>query len=129
MVNRNKSEQQVVAEAETRSVLLSSSRSFCSNNNTSYLTTLIDYISNSLMKTIQISKFKATCLKLVKETGESLCLTLRGKPMAAISPVSVSGENETILETLKRLQPLLAEEDQELDLKDLRRNCRDVPKL
>jgi prevent-host-death family protein len=84
------------------------------------------------MKTIQISKFKATCLKLVKEvqeSGESLCLTLRGKPMAVISPAPDTGEKETIAATLKRLQPMLVVEEEELDLDALRRTSREIPKL
>ncbi len=42
------------------------------------------------MKTIAISEFKATCiaeLKALSASGETLEITLRGKPIARVSPV------------------------------------------
>ena len=41
------------------------------------------------METIAISKFKATCLKLlerVKNTGEPLLITKKGSPIALVTP-------------------------------------------
>lgn len=41
------------------------------------------------METISISKFKATCLELlerVRQTGEPLLVTKRGKPIAEVIP-------------------------------------------
>jgi prevent-host-death family protein len=42
------------------------------------------------MQTIQISEFKAKCLRIldrVARTGESLLITKRGKPIARVLPV------------------------------------------
>jgi antitoxin (DNA-binding transcriptional repressor) of toxin-antitoxin stability system len=71
------------------------------------------------VKTLQVSKFKARCLGLLKEirdTGEPLMLTLRGKTLAIIQPPSASEapERETVSETLRRLRPLLLAEDGDL---------------
>ena len=41
------------------------------------------------MKTLQVSKFKEGCLRLLKEvrsTGDPLAVTLRGKTLAIIQP-------------------------------------------
>ncbi len=46
------------------------------------------------MKTMIISEFKAKCiaaLKAVEQSGESLTVTCRGKPIAEIEPVSRRG--------------------------------------
>ena len=43
------------------------------------------------MKTISVSEFKATCLKLfetLESTGESFEITKRGRKIAVISPVA-----------------------------------------
>jgi prevent-host-death family protein len=45
------------------------------------------------MKEIQVSKFKAQCLRLLDEvnrTGESLTITRNGKPLAVINPITVT---------------------------------------
>ncbi len=45
------------------------------------------------MKEIQVSKFKAQCLRLLEEvnqTGESLTITRKGQPLAVINPVTVT---------------------------------------
>lgn len=73
------------------------------------------------MRTLQASKFKARCLGLLKEirdTGEPLAVTLRGKTLAVIQPPGARdpGKGETISETLRRLRPLLIVEDTDLDI-------------
>ena len=43
------------------------------------------------MKTIQISKFKAQCLRLLDEvnrTGEGLTITRNGQPLVVINPIT-----------------------------------------
>jgi len=73
------------------------------------------------MKTLQVSKFKARCLGLLKEirdTGEPLALTLRGETLAIVQPPG-SGDpqrRETVTETLQRLRPLLLAEKAEFEL-------------
>jgi prevent-host-death family protein len=45
------------------------------------------------MKEIQVSKFKAQCLRLLDEvnrTGESLTITRNGQPLAVINPVTLT---------------------------------------
>jgi prevent-host-death family protein len=42
------------------------------------------------MRTIPASRFKATCLRLldeVAETGETIVVTKRGKPVAKVEPI------------------------------------------
>ena len=42
-----------------------------------------------MLETIPISKFKATCLRLldnVKKTGNSIIVTRKGEPIALVSP-------------------------------------------
>lgn len=73
------------------------------------------------MKTLQVSKFKARCLGLLKEvrdTGEPVTLTLRGQTLAVIQPPGTTDpqRRESVAETLARLQPLLFAEDGEIDL-------------
>ena len=49
-----------------------------------------DHSINVAMEKIAVSKFKATCLAVIERvnrTGESICVTKFGKPMAEISPV------------------------------------------
>jgi prevent-host-death family protein len=46
---------------------------------------------NDHMKTISATKFKAHCLQLMKEvrdTGQTVIVTNRGKPLAQIGPVA-----------------------------------------
>ncbi len=73
------------------------------------------------MKTLQVSKFKARCLGLLKEirdTGEPLTLTLRGEVIAVVQPPGLESlpERETVADTLRRLHPLLLVEDEELEV-------------
>lgn len=73
------------------------------------------------MKTLQISKFKAHCLGLLKDvrdTGEPIAVTLRGEPIAIIQPPGTATleKAESVSETLRRLRPLLLAEEAELDL-------------
>lgn len=45
------------------------------------------------MKEIQISTFKAQCLRLLDEvnrTGEGLTITRNGKPLAMVNPITVN---------------------------------------
>jgi len=47
------------------------------------------------MKEMLISKFKAHCIaeiKKVHRTGKALTITLRGKPIALVTPLSEGGE-------------------------------------
>ena len=44
------------------------------------------------METVSISKFKATCLELlktVKQTGQPILVTLRGEPIAQVVPPQI----------------------------------------
>lgn len=80
------------------------------------------------MKTLQVSKFKARCLGLLKEirdTGEPLMLTLRGEALAVIEPPGLHDlrGRESVSETLQRLRPLLLVEDTDLEI-PLRRALR-----
>lgn len=73
------------------------------------------------MKTLQISKFKARCLGLLKEvhsTGESIAITLRGETLAIVHPPGLSDplRRESVAETLQRLRPLLTAEDTDLEI-------------
>ena len=45
------------------------------------------------MEKIAVSKFKATCLAVIKKvnrTGEAICVTKFGKPLAEIAPVKIA---------------------------------------
>ena len=45
------------------------------------------------MEKIAVSKFKATCLAVIERvnrTGETICITKFGKPLAEIAPVKVA---------------------------------------
>ncbi len=47
------------------------------------------------METINVARFKATCLALldqVERTGQPIRVTKRGKPVAQISPVAPAGK-------------------------------------
>ena len=47
------------------------------------------------METINVARFKATCLALldqVAKTGQPICVTRRGKPLALVSPVVPEGK-------------------------------------
>jgi prevent-host-death family protein len=55
------------------------------------------------MKTILVSEFKAKCiavLKYVQQSGEPIVVTLRGRPMARVEPISEAGRGKQ-LGTLK----------------------------
>lgn len=72
------------------------------------------------MKTLQISKFKAQCLGLLKQvssTGDPIAITLRGKTLAIVqAPCSHhSASAETVAETLRSLHPLLLAENTDLE--------------
>ncbi len=72
------------------------------------------------MKTVHVSKFKAQCLGLLKEvrdTGESLAITLRGETLAIVRVPRIEdvGRKETVAETLRRLRPLLLVEDEDFE--------------
>lgn len=72
------------------------------------------------MKTIQVSKFKAHCLGLLKEvrdTGETVAITLRGETLALVRPPGLDNSQrpETVTETLQRLNPLLLAEDEDIE--------------
>ena len=72
------------------------------------------------MKTLQVSKFKAGCLGLLKEvraTGDPLVVTLRGKPLVIIhSPDSMPSPGaSSIAATLTRLHPLLLVEAEDFE--------------
>ena len=71
------------------------------------------------MKTIQVSKFKSGCLGLLKEireTGEPLVVTLRGKSLAVVQPATqiADDQRESVAGTLERLRPLLAIEAEDM---------------
>lgn len=86
------------------------------------------------MKTLQVSAFKARCLGLLKEirdTGEPLAVTLRGETLVVIQPPGTHDpqHQESVSETLQRLQPLLDAEDAEFELSprdSVRRSGRDL---
>jgi len=43
------------------------------------------------MKTVMISKFKSTCIQMLKEVqknGKPLTITLRGEPIARVEPIA-----------------------------------------
>ena len=72
------------------------------------------------MRTLQVSKFKAGCLGLLKEvhsTGDPLAVTLRGKTLAIIQPPdAMTPHGETsVAATLKRLRPLLLIEAEDFE--------------
>jgi prevent-host-death family protein len=72
------------------------------------------------VKTLQVSKFKAGCLGLLKEvraTGDPLVVTLRGKTLVVIQPPdSMPSQGETsVAATLTRLHPLLLIEDEDFE--------------
>ena len=73
------------------------------------------------MKTLQISKFKAQCLGLLKkvhDTGQPIAITLRGETLAIVSPPGSMApqHRESVAETLLRLRPLLTAEDTDLEI-------------
>jgi hypothetical protein len=64
------------------------------------------------MNTLQVSKFKAQCLgilKVVRDTGQPLALTLRGETLAIVQPPDARhpGHPESVAATLENLRPLL----------------------
>ena len=63
------------------------------------LTWYVDLVMFAEMKTVIVSQFKAQCiamLKQVKQTGEPLTVTLRGKPLARIEPVGPASGTRVI---------------------------------
>jgi len=61
-------------------------------------------MKNENIKTIPAGKFKALCLALldrVSETGESIVVTKRGKPVAQIVPVQESGKKGSLLGSVR----------------------------
>lgn len=49
------------------------------------------------METVNISKFKATCLELlknVKQTGQPILVTLRGEPIAQVVPPQIERDEQ-----------------------------------
>ncbi|MEZ4754918.1 MAG: type II toxin-antitoxin system Phd/YefM family antitoxin [Bdellovibrionota bacterium] len=51
------------------------------------------------MEEIPISKFKATCLKLIQrlyDTGEQMIITKNGKPIALISPPPIEESKDIV---------------------------------
>jgi prevent-host-death family protein len=49
------------------------------------------------MDTINVARFKATCLSLldqVERTGQPIRVTRRGKPLAQVSPVAPAGKRQ-----------------------------------
>lgn len=56
------------------------------------------------MEQIAISKFKATCLRLitdVKNTGKSIIVTRKGEPVAIVSPPPPPPQKESWLGSMK----------------------------
>ncbi|MGD8261619.1 MAG: type II toxin-antitoxin system Phd/YefM family antitoxin [Desulfobacterales bacterium] len=81
-----------------------------------------------MLETIPISKFKATCLRLlgnVKKTGKSILITRKGEPIALVTPPPPPPKAESWLgcmaQTIKIkgdiITPVINEEDWEA-LKD-----------
>ena len=81
-----------------------------------------------MQETIPISKFKATCLRLlgdVKKTGKSILITRKGEPIALVTPPPPPPKPEswlgcmagTIKITGDIISPILNEKDWEV-LKD-----------
>ncbi len=56
------------------------------------------------MEEIAISKFKATCLRLmdeVKKTGKTIIVTRKGEPVAQVSPPPPPAKTESWMGSLK----------------------------
>ena len=70
------------------------------------------------MKTLNVSKFKASCLGLLRDvraTGEPMAVTLRGQVIAVVQPPDEkSGTKETVAQTLARMRPLLMAEEEDM---------------
>lgn len=72
------------------------------------------------MRTFQVSQFKSRCLGLLKQVrdgGEPIAVTLRGKTLAVVQAQGAGGleGGRTVAETLERLRPLLRLEDDEFE--------------
>jgi len=70
------------------------------------------------MTTLQVSQFKARCLRLLKQvqrTGEELTVTLRGKPLATVGPPRTSSSKGSVRQTLRELRGLLEKEQAGLE--------------
>jgi len=81
-----------------------------------------------MQETMPISKFKATCLRLldqVKKTGKTILVTRKGEPIALVSPPPPPPKSESWLGSLSQsikiegdiISPVLHEEEWEA-LKD-----------
>lgn len=81
-----------------------------------------------MLETISISKFKATCLRLldtVKKTGKSILVTRKGEPIALVTPPPPPAKPEKWLGCMKDrikitgdiISPVLDEKEWEV-LKD-----------
>jgi prevent-host-death family protein len=49
------------------------------------------------MKTILISRFKAECIRMLKDvemTGEPIVVTHRGKPLVRVEPIQIHGQKK-----------------------------------
>jgi prevent-host-death family protein len=77
-----------------------------------------------MMERVTISKFKATCLRLldnVKKTGQPLLVTRKGEPIALVSPPPPPSKSRTWLGSMKDtikitgdiISPALEEKDWE----------------
>ena len=56
------------------------------------------------MKTVLISEFKAKCvgmLKQVQKSGQPLTVTLRGRPLARVEPISQAKAGKRLLGTMR----------------------------
>jgi len=78
-----------------------------------------------MMETITISKFKATCLRLldnVKKTGHPLLVTKKGEPIALVTPPPPPPKSKAWLGSMKDtikitgdiISPVLDEEEWEV---------------
>ncbi|MBI4025057.1 MAG: type II toxin-antitoxin system prevent-host-death family antitoxin [Verrucomicrobia bacterium] len=68
---------------------------------------------------MQVSRFKARCLgllKRVRRTGESLTITLRGKPLAQVVPAAPPPSRCSVAASLRELHRLLEHEKTDLEL-------------
>lgn len=64
------------------------------------------------METVSISKFKATCLELLKKvqlTGEPILVTKRGEPIAEIRPAPQPARPESWIGSMKGTVEILGD--------------------
>jgi prevent-host-death family protein len=58
-----------------------------------------------MQETIPVSKFKATCLRLlanVKRTGKSIIVTRNGEPIALVTPPPASAQTGSVVGLFER---------------------------